>query len=256
MLTTGGLTVVAAVIPERVHQATRPQRLPFDIRDAIPGAENDNECIQCIYDTINRMVVLIGDIPFRDLFRLPLAELIPMIFPRIQEAAGLGLIASQAEVEALVEQLHDMGGSLLIEELFVRSRSQIPFEVLEVLIQLRRNGIRIPLPISRGRDAAMRLVAVRQLLEVAADLTFTDLFIRTRQDTPQSVIEAVHSARAVGLFSWWQNDRCCDQGGGEVPSTDTCVDQDGMWCNLPPPSHSFCSISSDTCPGDTPGEPG
>jgi len=258
MLTGGSMAALGAMVG--CGHTTMPGRPapkpPFDIRDSVPDAALDDDCLQCIYDTVNRMVLLIGDIAFIDLFGLPMGSLVPRIAPRISQAAGYGLLRNPDRVEELAGALQSRARESTIADFFISPRSQVAPDTLTLLIQIRREGIQIPLPLSEGRSPEPRRVALEQLVEAAPDLTFQELFTRSKEETPQNVTAAVQSIRIVGLFAWWNNNRCCDRGGGAVPGTDVCVVNTGTWCNLPGPSRSFCSIGSDICVPDNPNGPG
>lgn len=229
--------------------------LPFDIRTLVEGAEFDDERIQCTYDAINLTAFLVGDIPFSALFRSDMQTLIPLVFPRVQAAAQAGLLEDPAQVELLLLQLQSAAPTGTLGAFFASSRQAMAPALLALLVALRRHGVRIPLPSSQS-GARQRARVITRLVAHAGTLTFTDLFTRTHEDTPSRARAAVTLARSQGLFSWYANDRCCDRGGGATEGTDACVPETDKWCNLPPPSRSFCSISSDICPGDNPNRRG
>src|SRR5437773_8796220 len=87
-------------------------KLRYDIRDQVQDSDLDAESIQCVYDDINRMVILIGDIPFKKLLCTPLSELIPILRERVVEAHRCGLILDLARVTELGTVLKDKGGEL------------------------------------------------------------------------------------------------------------------------------------------------
>ena len=70
---------------------TRGASPDFDIRSQICGANEHNEVAQTNYDTINRMMLLIGDITFRDLYTKPWTEILPVIRDRIKDEIRHGL---------------------------------------------------------------------------------------------------------------------------------------------------------------------
>ena len=84
---------------------------PFDVRNGIHEAELDDESIQLVYDAINRMVVLIGDIPFSRLFLAPIREIGPLVAPRVKMAARYGLLREPALVEQLIGELIKKAGA-------------------------------------------------------------------------------------------------------------------------------------------------
>jgi hypothetical protein len=80
------------------HELTSP---PFDVRNGIPEAELDDESIQLLYDAVNRMVVLIGEIPSSRLFLAPICEIGLLVAPRVTIAARYGLLREPALVETV-----------------------------------------------------------------------------------------------------------------------------------------------------------
>jgi hypothetical protein len=234
---------------ESEHARPRP---PFDIRDLVPDAEIDERSTQCIYDTVNLTILLTADVPFQDLFTLPLTVLIPRVLPRIREAARFGLIDHPNRVERLARKLLSQAPDLLtVGDLFVRARTEIPLETLRTVAALRREGIRIPLPVSDGLTGVSqeRSDALRGLLVAAPQLTFKDLFVVSHEEAGPSVVSAIRAATTAGLFAWFKNDRCCIIKFGDE---DRCVPHDGTWCNLTPTRG--CALKADCCPPPTPND--
>ena len=225
-------------------QDARP-RPPFDIRDLVSDPEFDEKSTQCIYDTLNLTIFLIGDIPFRELFTLSLRVLIPRVFPRLRHAAHFGLIAHPDRVERLALKLLSEAPAFTVGDLFVRARTEIPRETFKTVARLRREGIRIPLPVADGLTpdvSQQRSDALQGLLHAAPNFTFKDLFVVSRETADVGVVNAVQVVTAAGLFAWFKNDRCCET----VDGVDRCVDHDGSWCSLTPTRG--CSLRSDLCP--------
>lgn len=224
------------------HEHEHHPKPPFDIRDQVPDAEQDDECIQCVYDAINRMVILIGNISFEQLFTLNVASLSPLVRPQIKIAAKFGLIRDVEEVLDLVDELVKEAGNSTITDFFALGRSAFSQRTVKILIELRRRGIRIPLPASDGSLAPDRFAAVQQLISVGPNLTFTNLFIDAKSSTPASVLGAVSTLQGLGLFAWFKNDRCCR---GFVGASAVCDPFDGKLCII---NHEGeCTLISDEC---------
>jgi hypothetical protein len=132
--------------PVREGSMAQPAALPFDVRTGIREAELDDEAVQLTYDAINRMVVLIGDIPFDRLFVAPIQELAPLVLPRITVAARHRLLRAPAVVDQLMHELVSSAGSHTIGSFFVHSRHEVSSDISLLLRKLRREGVRIPLP--------------------------------------------------------------------------------------------------------------
>ena len=229
----------------------------FDIRTLVEDSELDDATIQCTYDAINRTVILVGDLPFTTLLGQPMSGLMPPLQPRVDTAAAAGLMANPGAVHSLFSQLQTNAATATIADFFVKARSGIDPSVMTTLISLRRNGVRIPLPVGTTKESRARAGVIKKLLKDAPELTFLGLFTESHDTLSSKSVSAVANARANGLFSWWDNDRCCDHGGGDANgATDACVPYTDKWCNLTGQGQAFCSIGSDTCPGDHEGRRG
>ena len=232
---------------------------PFDIRDLIPDSQLDSAAIQALYDDVNRMVLLVGDIPFRRLFHTPMSRLVPEVAPRIQQAAAFGLMADPAGTLALAGQLQQQAAKQTVGDFFARSRREIGRGVLGILVGLRRQGIRVPLPNSGGDEAKARALVIRRLVRAAPNLTFLDLQARPRTHTSRATRNALHFAKANGLLGWQTNDRCCDHKGfdlGNKVFLDLCRPSTGTFCAYGTGTeqthrgvtYGICTAISDDCP--------
>ncbi|MGD0830619.1 MAG: hypothetical protein ABR907_06735 [Terracidiphilus sp.] len=207
--------------------------LPFDIRDRVPESELDEESIQLVYDAVNRMIVLIGEIPFSRLFLAPFRQLAALVEQRVGAAASFGLLREAEQVRHLLRQLSQQSGDATIASFFVSSRDQVAPETSLLLRRLRRHGVRIPLPVSDCTELEARQHVIDELVRVFPDGTFLALFDpRPNQLTPE-VRHAIHHARLLGLFSWWVNDRCCRcETYGGLPTDCNCYYSPGNWCHI------------------------
>jgi hypothetical protein len=218
---------------------------PFDIRELVPGSENDEPRVQLVYDTVNRMVVLIGDVPFRRLFSEPLAALGERVLARADEAVDGGLLDDEAAVREAVARLLTSASELTVGELFCREHHHLRREVVESTIAVRRLGIQIPIP---GRGGERRRESLRRLLRTAPEVTFKDLFVKSGRDVGDETLRAIHAVKRVGLLGWFGNDRCCAKRAGHDGIADLCSPNNGTWCNLTGMDDDLCSIGSDPCP--------
>jgi hypothetical protein len=217
----------------------------FDIRALIPDADQDEARIRAVYDTINRMVVLIGDLPFSVLFSAPLRIVIRHATPSIERAATAGLLPKPDVLAGLALEVSRDASGLTVSDLFSATRAEIPPTLIEALIKIRRSGVQIPIPAFNDRKSSQRRQALERLVALAPELTFRDLFIRSKQDAGVRVANAVARLRTLGLFSWINNDRCCIHSRTRV--SDKCDFQTDKWCNLTGQDGEICSIASQGC---------
>jgi len=218
-------------------------QLPFDVRTHVPNSAHDDACIQCIYDTINRMVVLIGDLPFNQLFTQPMKEFVPVVRPRILTAASFGLIAHPDQVTTLADILAQQASLSTISDFFASPRSSFSAQIVSAFIALRRQGIRIPVPPSDSALTQDRREAVTQMISVAPTLTFEGLFTTVKETTPEPIIAALTTLQRFGLLAWFKNDRCCH---GHVGAAATCEFAEGKLCILDG-EQLHCTLISDEC---------
>jgi hypothetical protein len=222
-----------------------PLQLPFDVRTLVPDSDEGDAAVQATYDTINRMVVLIGDIPFSQLFSLPMREFVLRVRPRIQTAASLGLIVDANQITELADTLQNLASESTISSFFASPRSSFSVQAVQTLIALRRHGIRIPVPtatddvLTRAREEALI-----QLSSVAPTLTFQGLFTTAKSLALQPVIVALTTVKQLGLLAWPSNDMCCR---GRIGESAVCEFREGKLNILTGEGLSFCSLISDEC---------
>jgi len=221
--------------------------MEFDIRQLVPGSELDEPRIQAVYDTVNRMVALIGDIPFSELFGAPLRTIARSAGPRVEPAENAGLLQDSGGLARLARQLGQHAGEATIGELFCASRTEVPARLVELLIKLRRFGMQIPMPAFNDGKSDQRRKALDRLLEVAPDLTFKELFTRAKADTSKNTVAAIARLRTLGRLAGFANDRCCIHKVGPDSITDKCDFQSDKWCNLTGADGETCSIGSQAC---------
>lgn len=239
------------------HDLSRPKP-PFDIRDLVSGAEDDNEQIQCYYDTINRSVILAGDIPFQKLFGKPMSWLIPRIEAQVEEAAEFQLLDDPNRVSELLNRLLELAGGQSMTDFFTSHARNIDRGVLDTLIALRQQGVLAPLPTQRsgGRRARRRSVRRRRkaIMQVRRRLrkeTIRTYLTRPKVDHSPKQRETVMLAKNVSLLSCGNNDRCCKtvkKTPGGSPLKQKCISTANKDCYIAvragPP---LCTAASDDC---------
>lgn len=231
----------AGVVTTIGDTALRAQmQLPFDVRALVPGSESDDACVQCVYTTINRMAVLIGDVPFHQLLGTPMQQLIPgTLLPRTQTAAALGLIQDPGLVMALLQSLLAQSPRATLAGLF--AGEQTSDQASQTLVRLWHSGIRLTIPPADAQPGP-RSAVVERLLQAAPAFTFIQLFTRSALDTPAHTLAAVRFARENALFAWYGNYRCCNKANRCKPTSEQ------SWCNEIISGESIrCSDCSDPC---------
>src|SRR5262249_57890322 len=99
---------------------------------------------------INRMNILIGDIPFGQLFKMRMRRLVPLLESRLPTAQQYGLISDPTALQATASALLDKGPRATVSDFYVFARSNFSKKGLRILVDLRREGIRVPLPDSEN----------------------------------------------------------------------------------------------------------
>src|SRR5204863_4142293 len=122
-----------------------------------------------------------------------------------------GLILDLARVTELGTVLKDKGGELTVGDCYARARRRIPNEIQHLLVELRREGIRIPLPNSGGKESKDRALVIDRLKRSAPEFTFKKYYTVARRNVPPASRRALAFARLHALLGWGKNDRCCDR---------------------------------------------
>jgi hypothetical protein len=243
----GGLLGAAAAVAQ-----THPKP-PYDIRDQVQGSHLDSPAIQAVYDDINRMAILIGDIPFRRLFRAPLRDLVPQIESRIPQAHTYGLISDPVKAEQLAAAMVKRGPRVSIADIYVHPRSDFSNKALKLFVDLRRLGVRIPLPGGEKKEKK-RAEVIRRLMKAAPFFTFLQYYTVAHEDLSTGTRNALAYARQNALLGWGNNDRCC--AVEKFTKLDYCIARAGKFCALAPNPkpqekngvlYGFCVDASDRC---------
>jgi hypothetical protein len=211
----------------------------------VPGSEWDEARVQLVYDTVNRMVVLVGEVPFKRLFTERISSLAEHVGSRVDDAVDAGLLDDGPAVSEAIHGVARAGGDHTVEELFAAGRHELGREVTESALALRRLGVQIPIP---GLGGERKREAVRRLLGAAPAMTFTDLFVVPARDVDEETIRAIHGVKRAGLLGWFANDRCCARNAGHDGVADLCSPNNSTWCNLTGMDEDTCSVGSDPCP--------
>ena len=234
-----------------------PSEMPDDsifvIRSFVVGSDRDDEITQAIYNSVNRLIALVGDIPFRELFESPISHLSESALANLARVAP-GLIRDPDSLRELFHQLAGIAGAATLGQLFSDSRPTADRRVLTLLIAIRRAGVRIPIPARHDGKAELRRLALTDLAKSAPDLTFREMFTRPRREVSNEVLSAIGRVKTLGLLSWFANDRCCVKGGGHDGVADKCSFHKDLWCNLTGQDGDLCSLASDLCPKPVDGD--
>jgi hypothetical protein len=230
-----------------------PDDSTLDIRSLIAGSDQDDDIIQAVYNSVNRLIALVGDVPFRELFESPIRDVAASALASLERVAT-GLIKDPASLRELIQQLVRIGGEATLGELFSDSRQTADPQVLTQLIAIRRAGLRIPIPARHDGKAEQRRLALADLVKLVPKLTFRQMFTRPKKDVSNEVLNAIGRVKTLGLLSWFANDRCCIKGAGHDGVADKCSFHKDLWCNLTGMDGDLCSIASDLCPKPADGD--
>jgi hypothetical protein len=212
---------------------------PFDVRDLVPGSELDNDHLQARYDTANRMILLIGDIPFQRFLTEKWESLLPQLENKVDSAIALDLIRERPDlpgldVKSCFQTLQSQYSSLSWREYTATKyrrgdagREKQLDPLYDVHVALWRQGIYLPNPMSCSTNNAQQSEAVETLLAVAGSRSYQAYYERLRQgatsDWSREEISAVKKAMKAGvLFDICPNDRCCFEGICDGPSFGKC----------------------------------
>jgi hypothetical protein len=221
-----------------------------DIRTTIEGALADPPQVQSNYDAINRTIHMFGEITLGDLYGSPPQAFLPYWFERLETldqcVPGAGI--DNAQVAIQLEQLSLAAGPMPLGQVLALEPQDDP-AIAQILGDLRDLGFGVPNQAGSPIETAVRLEALPILIDGSAGVTVADLFFKNTHEVTPDQLFAVDTGKSSGLVfaAVCDNDKCCDEDGGEVPGTDRCRTR-SEFCNLPPPSRAFCSIASDKCP--------
>lgn len=202
----------------------------FDIRRLIANAELDNPLLQAGYDTLNRMVAMTEDIPFRELFMQPWTELMPRLQANI--AAVPSLFPDAEKVNRLLDDLargDTSQGSFhsFLDPAETDSEDAEPPAAQETVLNLWRQGIYLAIRTGRPRRDCELQASLENLVQNAGHLTYRSLYETCKCCVSEETLSAVHDAIDSGLIFVAANDRCCDHRSGSNPA---CIIHVGSSC--------------------------
>ncbi len=221
-----------------------------DIRTTVMDADLDPAPIQQNYDAVNRTIHLFGPLPFGQLMTSSVGELMPFFNDRLGTLNQCvpGNDVDPAQIALILDQLSVVAGPMPIGQMLVFDPGMDP-AIRALLGELRDLGIGVPDEPTDPTQVLQRQAALALLIADAGSVRVADLFFKAHNMVPPVEMVALMEGKNSGLLAsrWCDNDRCCDQGGGDPDHiTDACL-RESHWCNLPPPDRAFCSIASDPC---------
>jgi len=195
----------------------------FSIRKGIAGTERQNAVIQANYDTVDRMVTLIGDITFSDLFTQPFHELIPRIIPNVELAASYGLIDHPDEVRECFERLQRCHGDQSFRTMAVYMTDEdarLSRDYYSPIYKLAAwHGVHLPFYFRDPIDNEPVLTAMDAVLEHAGDLTYQGWITMPNSKDMRVVSQVLKDAgKNFLIFEMNPNFKCCN-GTICVPGT-------------------------------------
>jgi hypothetical protein len=224
-----------------------------DIREGIPGVENDPPNIQRHYDAINRTAWLFRDVPFSVYFNAPFELMLPPVLDRLHTLEGCtGLPTDVAGIQAALENaaavIHVPLGLV-----FSTPRALMP-EENAAIDQLRLLDIGFPPAPGTDEEAANEAWSIDQVVNGAGDLTYLDFRNADDDNTTPAQRAALQGGLAGGglEFSIWEdfirnNYRCCCtaiDAQGHTLGFECCHDtSDPKWCRRSP--SQFCRVAAD-----------
>ena len=166
--------------------------------------------IEAAYDTVNRMMLLIGDIPFGKLFTTPWVQL--SLTCNVPDAQAAGLLNDPAAVYNAFDQLEAAGSmswqSYINGDIY-REGDDAVGEALKVL---NRQGIILPRLYAKPSTNKKTMLALNELIEKAPELTYMGVFTESIPD--YSKLEAVRAAIRHEVPGVPPNGKCCNADAG------------------------------------------
>jgi len=220
----------------------RGKKPPFDVRDLMPNQCRSSDIVEAGYDAINRMMILMGDIPFDRLFTARWGELFPELIQAIDTAQHFDLIRDADIVMESFERLQEF------EEVSWRSHvhgehADSEEEIRAIHVDLLAQGIYFPFLRVCPCTSAVVQRALSTLLahEELSNLTYRDLFVSSLPCSELTTLRPIiRAAIRTGIVFSNPNGLCCDEGSSKCVVglvSDNCV---GPTCN---------ALNSDMCTG-------
>jgi len=188
-----------------VSKLTDTELYTFDVRRLVKTRDvtRDNILVQAGYDTVNRMVGLIGDVSFHDLFLTPWQTLMPRLVANVDRIEGRG-----ADGETVCAQLSLLGAKypqLTFATFGWQPSPGVEDEGRSALEELWRQGIHLGFA---GGDAE-QTAALTRLLALAPAMTYHHVVTLPASSVSPEAGCAVRTAMATGLMFLAPNNYCC-----------------------------------------------
>jgi hypothetical protein len=214
----------------------------FDVRHLVRDADKDNAIVQATYDTVNRMVALIGDVSFEDLFTMPWGRLMQRLTGNVGGVHARGLL-SETAAPTVREHLCRLGEDFP-EFTFASFGGPQTLEdsgaVLDALTELWRQGVYFGYA---GGDPVLQEI-LGDLLDRAPGLTYCHVFTTPKAAVTEDVVDAVLDALEAGLLFEAINNRCCNE---RVTPQDCKTNFHYAMCYCAANSTGACGTTADVC---------
>jgi hypothetical protein len=239
----GAMGVALGFQPRAVRAGV--QALPFDVRMFVDDPDGGPNDVQCSYDRLNVTGNLFPHLPYAQLLPLPLRDLLPMLEPGLQILVAAGLLSDFVRIRDLLAVLGQHAPDLSLIDLFGTPRDDpMVNQAFDVLVELFRLGLTLPLPPVSEREARRRRSAAEALVKTHPDGAFQTLFTTPSSEVRPSVLSLVGRLKELGfslVASGGYNYRCCI--GRMCTQTDK-----QLWCNtITSGGATECSECSDSC---------
>jgi hypothetical protein len=222
----------------------------FDVRRLVRCRDvtRDNALVQAAYDTVNRMVGLIGDVPFQDLFLLPWKTLMPRLRANVDRIEGRHDGAGVPNADAVRERFSLLGSKypqLTFATFGWQPSPGVEDKGRDALEELWRQGIYLGFA---GGDAQQTAALVR-LLALVPTLTYHDVHTKPASSVSPEAGCAVRTALASGIMFLPTNNYCCFTNAN---GTKTCRFKTGEACTCADTGGTSncgagCSLGSTYC---------
>jgi len=193
-----------------VKSASRP--LQFEVRNlkslGYDGPENDS--VEAAYDTVNRMMLLMGDIPFGKLFATPWVQL--SLSCRVPDMHAAGLLNDPAAVYSAFDVLEGAGHMSWVSYINGDVYREGDDEISLALRTLNRQGIFLPMLRKKASANKKTMIALNDLVSLAPEFTYFRLFTESIPDYSQ--LDAVKASVKHEIIAVPSNGKCCNVDTG------------------------------------------
>ncbi len=224
----------------------------FDIRETFPAnCDLESPTVKDSVHRINLMVLVLGDLKYRDFFTADLGLLVTGLLGRVDEAYQNGLI-DQIQCDEILESAQDLaavleGTGLTLQKALVTARDQLPKGIWVPSQKIRSHGISLPYldQADYQKTAAQDVFDAGFLNDKDAvtkpgvgDMTEYDIFTTSAEAYPE-VRAIIMAAKEAAVADAKPNDMACDWPD--------CVPCTGYFCNIDS-STDACTAASDPVP--------